>query len=545
MSRSSRWWLLPYHIAVGATLFGLPGLRLGIPVWTMSLTHRGVFGGLVAAYLIAGLVLAFRPSARWRDALLLGLSAFGVVTIALQGADLEFPRAAFFAVIGAGLLALVVAVALTRFLAALTVLAALSAVAVLLLPVRVRIELRPDVPSTVSYDSVTTALYPLAVARYKNVVPAGRKFEAFGAIVEFDDGYLVATGDGALFTVRIPASGSAQVSRLPTQVPLNIDAFDRATDRNGAGQYFRLMDLRIREQDGRLQVFASHHWWDDARHCSVVQVSELETTPAALATARLDDQWKTLYQSTPCLPLAHTDWPFSGMEGGGRIRLVDDSTLLLTIGDHGFNDVVYSPDYVSDTAASYGKTWKIHLGGRRRPELFTIGHRNPQGLFIDPDGQIWETEHGPQGGDELNLLRPGLNYGWPHVTYGTDYGLFTWPRNAVQGEHAGYTLPIYAWVPSIGTSNLIRLRGDLFPLWKGDLLVASLVGAKLFRMHLDGDRVVFAEPIPIGDRIRDLLEDRKGRLVLWTDSRSLIVITPAPFPPVKDRPPARTIGALP
>ncbi|HXW98020.1 MAG TPA: PQQ-dependent sugar dehydrogenase, partial [Gemmatimonadales bacterium] len=160
----------------------------------------------------------------------------------------------------------------------------------------------------------------------------------------------------------------------------------------------------------------------------------------------------------------------------------------------------------------------------------TIGHRNPQGLFIDPNGAVWETEHGPQGGDELNLLEAGLNYGWPHVTYGTDYNKHTWPRNPVQGQHTGYTMPVYVWLPSIGTSNLIRLRGDLFPLWKDDLIVSSLVGGEVFRIRLDGKRVVFAEPLRIGERVRDLIEDHTGRIIMWTDSRSIIEMRPSKSP---------------
>jgi hypothetical protein len=544
MQRLRKWGLL-YHLAVAALLFGLPGLRLGTPAWHMPPPLLLVFGGMAGAYLVAALIVALRGSTGWLDAPLIGLAILGAATIAIQGLDIQFPRAAFLAVVALALIALTIGRVLRGLLPPLSVMAAMAATAVLVLPAKTHVVLRPDVPSSHAHETMTTAFYPLEVERFKNVVPSGRKFTAFGSILEFGAGYLVATGDGEIFKVGLPENADAQVERLPTRVPLNIDAFDKATNTNKSGQFFRLMDLRIRDNDGQLLVLASHHWWNAAHRCSVLQVSELETTRQAFETTRLDDHWKTIYQSTPCLPLADTDWPFSGMEGGGRIRFLDDSTFLLTIGDHGFNDVVYSPDYVSDTAASYGKTWKVHLGGGRKPELFTIGHRNPQGLFIDPAGQVWETEHGAQGGDELNLLRAGVNYGWPHVTYGTNYGRFTWPRNPVQGEHAGYTLPVYAWVPSIGTSNLIRLRGDLFPLWKSDLLVSALNGGELFRVRLDGERVVFAEPITFGERIRDLLEDRTGRILLWTDTRSIIVIRPGPFPTTKDTPPAKTTGAIP
>lgn len=544
MQRTSKWnWL--FHLAIAALMLALPGLRLGTPVWHMTTPLRIVFGGLAASYLVGALLLAFRESQGWLDGPLTALAMFGAVTMAVTGLDYQFPRAAFVAAILLGLISLTLSRMTPGLLTPLSWLATIAAGAALILPARTHVVIRPDAPSSSAMESITTALYPLEITHYKNVIPAGRKFTAFGSILEFEDGYLVATGDGELFRVRLPQGGNAQVHRLPTAVPLNIDAFDKASRESKAGQFFRLMDLRIAQKEGRLRVLASHHWWDETHRCSVVRVSMLETTPERFTSTSLNAEWKTVYQSTPCLPLADTDWPFSGMEGGGRIRLLNDSTFILTIGDHGFNGVIYNPDYVSDATASYGKTWKVHLDGGRKPELFTIGHRNPQGLFIDPDGTVWETEHGPQGGDELNLLRSEVNYGWPHVSYGTNYGKFTWPRNPEQGQHKGYTLPVFAWVPSIGVSNLLRIERDLFPLWKGDLIVSALNGGELLRLRMDSARVVFEEPIKFNERVRDLLEDRQGQLVVWTDTRSIIVIRPAPFPALKDIPPATVTGAVP
>jgi hypothetical protein len=536
-------WL--FHLAIAALIFALPGLRLGAPAWQMTTPLKIVFGGLAIGYLVSMAFTALRPSARWLDAPLTVLAIFGGLAIGFLTVDYQFPRAAFLAAVVVGLLAATLATTLPRLLNVLAILATITAAVVLVLPAKTRVVIRPAAPSTRTVESITTAFYPLDVVRYKNAVPAGRKFTAFGSILEWGDGYLVATGDGDLYSVKLPADRPAEATKLPTQVPLNIEDFDKASGSSKSGQFFRLMDVRLQNRNGKLRVFASHHWWNTEHNCAVVRVSELETTPAEFAAASLNDRWKTIYQSTPCLPLAGTDWPFSGMEGGGRIRQMDDSTLLLTIGDHGFNGVVYNPDYVSDRAASYGKTWKIHLESARAPELFTIGHRNPQGLFVDPDGSVWETEHGAQGGDELNLLRAGVDYGWPHVTYGTNYGKFTWPRNPAQGRHEGYTLPAYAWIPSIGTSNLIRIEKDLFPVWKGDLMVSSLNAGELFRVRTDSGRAVFAEPIVFGERIRDLIEDHLGRLVLWTDTRSIIVVQPGKMPELKETPPATVTGAVP
>ena len=142
-------------------------------------------------------------------------------------------------------------------------------------------------------------------------------------------------------------------------------------------------------------------------------------------------------------------------------------------------------------------------------KVFTRGHRNPQGLLVDGD-EIWETEHGPQGGDELNLLQYGKEYGWPNETYGTDYGQKTFKFNKKTGVHSIKKRPIYAWIPSIGISNLMKMSGNAFPAWKGDLMVASLSGLgngySLFRVRIREGSAVMVERFRTGKDRRDLLE---------------------------------------
>jgi cytochrome c2 len=114
------------------------------------------------------------------------------------------------------------------------------------------------------------------------------------------------------------------------------------------------------------------------------------------------------------------------------------------------------------------------------------------------------------------------------VTFGVDYGQRAWPRSVSQGRHPGFQAPVYAWLPSIGVSSLIALRGDRFVLWKGDLLIASLGAGTLFRTRVDGDRVTFMEPLRLGDRIRDLTEAFDGRVYVLFDSGSVGVLSPLP-----------------
>jgi glucose/arabinose dehydrogenase len=137
--------------------------------------------------------------------------------------------------------------------------------------------------------------------------------------------------------------------------------------------------------------------------------------------------------------------------------------------------------------SDFGKILKIDLRTSTKSHV-SIGHRNPQGLTITASGAMYATEHGPQGGDELNLIVPGKNYGWPIETYGAHYGKYDWP---VQTRNAkAFERPVLAWVPSIGVSNLIELE-NFHPAWNGDLLVESLKAQSLFRLRRDGDgRVV-------------------------------------------------------
>ena len=153
-----------------------------------------------------------------------------------------------------------------------------------------------------------------------------------------------------------------------------------------------------------------------------------------------------------------------------------------------------------------------------------MGNRNPQGLAVDHEGRIWETEHGPQGGDELNVLVRGHNYGWPIATYGTEYGGTFWPLALQAHDHGSFTEPAFAFVTSIGVSSLIEVQRSLFPEWRGDLLLSSLRTRSLWRIRRRGDHVLYVEPIPVGRRVRDLVESTDGRFVLWTDDGDLVTV---------------------
>ena len=158
------------------------------------------------------------------------------------------------------------------------------------------------------------------------------------------------------------------------------------------------------------------------------------------------------------------------------------------------------------------------------PRVFSYGHRNPQGLIYDEaTGRILMMEHGPKGGDELNHIRAGRNYGWPAITYGVDYsGAVISPFTEAEGMEQ----PLQYWVPSIGPSGLAIYRGDLFPEWQGDLLLGSLINEEMRRLKLDGDTVVLDEAIfpEIKGRVRDVRVLGDGKIVAVTEEGDVFQI---------------------
>ena len=209
---------------------------------------------------------------------------------------------------------------------------------------------------------------------------------------------------------------------------------------------------------------------------------------------------------------------------GGRIVFDATGMVYLTLGDRGDKDRAQK---LNDHA---GSVIRLHDDGRvpndnpfvqragALPEKWTLGHRNIQGAAIHPkSGELWTHEHGPQGGDEVNVIRPGLNYGWPVVTYGVNYGLGT--KIGEGQSKPGMVQPLQVWVPSIAPSGMAFVSGSQFPQWQGSMLVGALRGQMLVRLTLEGDRVLSEERLFQGrpGRIRDVRMGPDGLVYLLTD----------------------------
>lgn len=211
-----------------------------------------------------------------------------------------------------------------------------------------------------------------------------------------------------------------------------------------------------------------------------------------------------------------------GLHFGSRLAFDRAGLLYVTTGER------YSRDRAQDLRDLAGKVVRLRDDGSvppdnpfvgrsdARPEIFTWGHRNPQGLAMHPvTGRMWETEHGPRGGDELNLLVAGANYGWPRATHGVDYsGAVISPHRSLPGMQD----PVRAWVPSISPCGLVFYTGEAFPAWKGSAFTGALSSQALFRIELAGERYRAEERL-LADRlpyIRDVRQGPDGLIYLVT-----------------------------
>jgi glucose/arabinose dehydrogenase len=224
------------------------------------------------------------------------------------------------------------------------------------------------------------------------------------------------------------------------------------------------------------------------------------------------------------------------LQFGSRLVFRGDKTLFVTLGERALG----SP--AQDLAQTLGKVVRINrdgsiptdnpsLGAGALPGIWSLGHRNPEGAALHPTtGELWMSEHGPQGGDEINISRAGGNYGWPNVSYGCNYGDPVGDACRIGGgTHAPtYIEPLTYWVPtSIAPSGLAFYTGAMFPEWQGQLFSGSLAGQALWRLTLSGNTVASREAMygTLGERFRDVRQAPDGSLLLLTDSGKLMRVS--------------------
>jgi cytochrome c2 len=366
-----------------------------------------------------------------------------------------------------------------------------------------------------NYDTsyIFSSLHDLEVTDHF-IFPMPKVVRGGGISVIDDKRLLLVTSGGEIRLLYITNNGFSLVPAAH-KTPFDVNTYLKEVE--DPSQYFRVTDSLVEATSGGLhKIYISYHDWDVEKSCLTMKVSEASLDVDKFGESTL--AWVDRFTSTPCIKEKIYN------ATGGRMALLGGHTLLLTVGE-----TISKWDKHELAKASYGKIIALDTQNWES-RIFSRGHRNPQGLMVLDNGTIWSTEHGPQGGDELNIIQEGMDYGWPNATYGTSYGKKVFSNNTTPGDHTFGQRPVYAWVPSIGISNLISIRGTAFPSWRGDFMVSSLYGLwygkSLFRVKVAEDRVVVVERIHTGRPIRDLVELVDGRLALWDGYNMIQLVKP-------------------
>ena len=300
-----------------------------------------------------------------------------------------------------------------------------------------------------------------------------------------------------------------------------------------AEEYFGVKDILIEKFNifKKKQLLVSSLNYIENKDCYNLSVYKAEIINEKIL--KISD-WKNIFSSQMCLTIDLTKKPrFAAASSGGRIVKFDEENILLSIGDF-YADGVNGPMLSQNLENDYGKIFKININNGSH-EIFSYGHRNPQGLYVDKNNNIFSTEHGPQGGDEVNLIKKGSNYGWPYATFGTNFNSYNayakdsdknkdklkrvWPIDKTKNTHDAFAKPIFSWGNQFGVSNLIVYENKYFEKWNKNLIISSLAKKQLTRMVYDykKDAIIYVENIPVDQRVRDIIYLNDGRIALLTD----------------------------
>ncbi len=275
---------------------------------------------------------------------------------------------------------------------------------------------------------------------------------------------------------------------------------------------FAITDIAVlEEQEKVISLLISFPQYSQKNRCVSLVLYKYDLKLAATVSVVRGKQW---FKSSPCVPISAVQ------HAAGRIEVIDKKNVYLTTGDLGFPKI-------GDRKArgTLGSIYKVSSSAFER---VSQGHRNPQGVqLIGKD--LYISEHGPRGGDEINLIDLGRDYGWPFVTYGQPYGSGDYVRPSKTGTHEGFTKPLYYWVPSVAPTELILLPDDpRWGSWSGQLVMGTLRENALIFLQLMSKREVGqVANVNVGERIRDLEVGNDGSIIATTDSGNLLFISPA------------------
>jgi len=377
---------------------------------------------------------------------------------------------------------------------------------------------------------VETGLLPLVIneKRLSDSFPVA-KFG--GAITVVDVAIVIMDRLGSLYRYDLKTGAFGKLGLPP--LPNNLEAFLHQRPSLGGVEHANLAgaeaQMEFRAHDitflpDRKELAVLYDQFDETLGKLRTAVSVI---PIDVVTLEATGDWQTKLTS-------ETYAPGMAALSGGRMAYRGNDKLYLSVGDH----AIYNPEVSQEPNTTFGKIIELDLVSNKWHEI-SKGHRNAEGLTFIKSGQLIATENGPRGGDDLDVITDGSNYGWPIVSLGTAYDSYdftggsfsegtgrglSYTDPSLVGRVTGYTAPLFAWMPAIAPSQLIQI--DKFdPRWDGDLLVGSMKGSSLFRIRLEAGRVLYSEPIRIGQRIRDLAQTGDGTIVLWTDDTQLLFVS--------------------
>ncbi len=386
--------------------------------------------------------------------------------------------------------------------------------------------MRPHVISAIWRAAIPAALMTRTMAAQGLIETAPDSVVRDSALIETEEGPIrvdvITRGLAIPVALAFLPDGRALVGERPSG---RISLLDLRT---GILEQVRGVPRAYGQFDGGMLDIAVHPGFDRNR---LIFFSYAIRTPDGTATvvdrARLEGGRlagvKRLFQTRP---LSDSSFHF-----GSRLALKDDY-LFISVGDRD------EREQAQDLKSDNGKILRLRQDGRipadnpftgRRdvlPEIWSYGHRNPQGLALDPAGALWEHEHGPMGGDEVNLIRPGANYGWPVITYGREYSGEPVGQGITQQD--GMEQPIHYWVPSIAPSGMEIYTGSAFPRWRGNLFIGAMAKRHLNRLVIQNGKVAREERLLAGriGRVRVVRQGRDGYLYLGTDLGLILRLRP-------------------
>lgn len=282
----------------------------------------------------------------------------------------------------------------------------------------------------------------------------------------------------------------------------------KATERLNDSR-FAITDIGIlAESATRADLLISFPTYNRARDCVSVHLYRYTLNLASKPSLTRGKLW---FKSNPCVPVSAVQ------HAAGRLEVIDKKSAYLTIGDLGYTEI----DNVN-RRGDLGSVFKVSATTR---EKISSGHRNQQGiLLIGKD--LYTSEHGPRGGDELNIIEKGVDYGWPAVTYGEPYSSGDYVRPKETGSHDGYRKPLTYWVPSVAPTELVQLNGPTWGPWSGQIVMGTLREESLIFIELlDPKKVGKMVTYPVNERIRDLEIGAQGEMIATTDSGKLLFIS--------------------